>query len=203
METTASLPTKRARLSPEIRRRQLVDAAVALILEQGYLPVPFDRLGQAAGASKGLIYAYFPTQHELFNAVLAREFDALATAGLEQSSRKLPLRAAAGACAAIYFGRIAVAGPLIHFILRDHFMIGKLDAANRAFRDRIVLRLARSARRELGISAKETVATFNLIVAIPELAGRMAWNGEMDRERAHDLMTDLVESSLDAFAPDT
>jgi hypothetical protein len=80
-------------------------------------------------------------------------------------------------------------------------MIGKVSAANRRYRDRIALRLARMARRELRFAAKENVATFNLVVTIPELAGRMAWKGEMERERARELMTDLISSRLEAFAP--
>jgi AcrR family transcriptional regulator len=201
MQAVAAKPPKRLRLAPEVRRAQIVEAAAAIVLEQGYLPIQLDRLGQAAGASKALIYAYFPSQHELFNAVLARQFEALAAAGLVEASRKRPLEAAAQACAAIYFDQIAAKGPLIHVILRDHYMIGKLDQANRAFRDRLALRLARQARRELGLAAKENIAAFNLIVAIPELAGRMAWEGEMDPGRARALMEELISSSLAAFAP--
>jgi AcrR family transcriptional regulator len=201
MTTVASRSPKRVRLAPEVRRGQLIDAAAALVLEQAHLPVSLERLGEAAGASKALIYAYFPTQHDLFNAVLARGFEALSEAGLLQAVEGPSLAAAAHACASIYFDHVATDGPLIHFILRDHFMIGKVSAANRRYRDLIALRLARMARRELRFAAKENVATFNLVVTIPELAGRMAWKGEMERERAKDLMTDLISSSLEAFGP--
>jgi len=199
--TIALRSSKRVRLPPEVRRAQLIDAATTLLLEQAHLPVSLERLGEAAGASKALIYAYFPTQPDLFNAVLARGFEALSDAGLPKAAETGPLAAAVHQCAAIYFDHIATAGPLIHFILRDHFMIGKLHPANRRYRDLIALRLARMARRELRLTAKENVATFNLIVTIPELAGRMAWKGEMERERARELMADLVSSSLEAFAP--
>jgi AcrR family transcriptional regulator len=199
MATDASKSSKRIRLAPEVRRAQLIEAAAALVLDLGHLPIPLDRLGEAAGASKALIYAYFPTQHDLFNAVLARGFEALSEAGLLEAIQ-MPFAAAVHESAAIYFDQIATGGPLVHFILRDHYMIGKVDAANRGYRDRIVLRLARMARRELRLAAKENIATFNLVVTIPELAGRMAWAGEMDRERAKALMEDLVSSSLGAFA---
>jgi AcrR family transcriptional regulator len=194
-----SRPAKGRRLSPQARRGQLIEAAAKVALETGGLPVPLDQLSEAAGASRALIYAYFPTQHDLFNAVLAREFEALAAAGLEDASRTPAAPDAAQACALIYFEHIAAHGPAIHLILRDAFMAAHVDAANRGFRDRIMRRLARLARREHGLSPKEAVAMLNLVVTIPEEAGRLAWSGELPPERARALMTELIASSVTAF----
>jgi AcrR family transcriptional regulator len=190
------------RLTPEARRAQIVAAAGKVALELGYLPAPLERLGQEAGASKALIYAYFPTQHDLFNALLAHHFARLAVAGLEAASADSPLREAAQRCGEIYFDHIVEFGPIIHLILRDAFMVAHVDAPNRAFRDRVMLRLARSSRRAFGLTAKENVATINLVTAIPEQAGLLAWRGEMERERARELMLELIASSLAAFEPE-
>jgi AcrR family transcriptional regulator len=202
MKTPRAPAVRRVRLAPEARRAQLIEAAGRVALELGCLPISLQALSRAAGASKALIYAYFSTQHDLFNAVLARQFAQLAEAGLEGASQRPTLREAAQACALIYFEHIAAQGPLIHLILRDQFMAGRVDAANRRFRDRVVLRLARLARRELKLSAKENVATLSLVTTIPEQAGALAWSGEMDRGRARELMIDLVASSLRAFGED-
>jgi AcrR family transcriptional regulator len=202
MKTSRAPAVRRVRLAPEARRAQMVEAAGKVALELGYLPVSLEALSRAAGASKALIYAYFPTQHDLFNAVLARQFASLAEAGLEGASQRPTLREAAQTCALIYFEHIAAHGPLIHLILRDQFMARRVDAANRRFRDRVMLRLARLARRELKLSAKENVATLNLVTTIPEQAGALAWGGEMDRGRARELMVELVAASLRAFDED-
>lgn len=200
-DTTAPPKEKRRRLTPEARRAQLVESAAQLALEQGYLPAPLERIGLAACASKALVYAYFPTQHDLFNAVLGRQFERLAEAGIESASREADLETAAVRSALIYFEHVAQTGTLIHIILRDRYMVGHVDAANRAFRDRIARRFARAARRVLLLKSKEAVAAINLILTIPEEAGRMAHAGEMRSDRARALCEQLVRSSLKALAP--
>jgi AcrR family transcriptional regulator len=194
---------KRRRLAPEARRALLVQSAARLTLEQGYLPVPLERLGQSACASKALVYAYFPTQHDLFNAVLARQFENLVAAGIDTASEAVGLEAAALGCALIYFEHVAHVGPLIHIILRDRYMVGHLSVENRALRDRVARRLASAARRELLLRAKEAVAAINLILTIPEEAGRLVHAGEMEHERARELCAQLVRSSVKALAPST
>jgi hypothetical protein len=148
-----------------------------------------------------LIYAYFPTQHALFNALLAHHFNLLAEAGLAEASGTPSLLEAAQACGQIYFDHIVTHGPIIHLILRDHFMVAHVDAANRRFRDRVMLRLARNARVTLGLTAKENVATINLVTTIPEQAGQLVWRGELEPERGQELMVELITSSVAAFAP--
>jgi len=201
MEPFHSTTQERRRLSPEIRREQIIDAAAVVLLDQGSLPLPPESLGRAAGVSKALIYAYFPTQYELLNTLLKREFDALVAAGISRAVRLAPLREAAIATARIYFDRVAETGPIAHLILREHYMIGHVDLENRRARNRIVLPLARAARRELLLKAKENIAAINLVITIPEEAGRLAHVGEMSRDAARALCARLVDSSLGALAP--
>jgi AcrR family transcriptional regulator len=201
MVSSSAPRPRRTRLTPEARRGQLVDAAAALALEQGFLPAPPERLAQAIGVSKALVYAYFPTQHDLFNAVLARALGDLPE--LEAAASTTSLAAAAERCASLYFDHVAANGPLIHLILRDPYMAGHIDVASRTFRDRTIRRLARAARRELALTSKEIVAAINLILTIPEHAGSMAWRGEMEVGSARALCRQLVASSLAALAPET
>jgi AcrR family transcriptional regulator len=199
METPGATSRKRVRLAPEVRRAQFIVTASQVLLDQGHLPISLDRVCEAAGASKALIYAYFPGRHDLANAILSERFAALAESGLERAAAMRPLPPAVRACAAIYFEEVAASGPLIHLILRDPSIGGHVSLANRQFRDRIASSLARQARGELDLAPKAAIAAFNLIVAIPELAGRMVWSGEMDRERARALMDRLVVASLEAL----
>lgn len=199
MSQTPPPKEKRRRLAPEVRRDLIVDAAEVIALKQGHLPVSLDSLGRAAGASKALIYVYFPSQAELFNAVLWRHLQALDAAGVDAASSQPRLADAARDCALIYFEHVARAGPIIHVILRDHFMAPRLDAQNRRFIDRIFLRLARAIRSELHLSAKENRALINIVTTVPEEAGRLAFTGEMKLDRARELCGRLIASSLEAF----
>ncbi len=177
-----------------------MEAAAAMVLKRGYLPVSLDDLSKAVGVSKALIYAYFPTQHDLFNAVLARGFEALAARGIGALSAGAELETAALETALCYFDHVAERGPLMHIILRDRFMAGAVDSANRRARDRIIRPLARTVRRRLGWPAREVIAIINMVITIPEESGRLAHAGEMDRDRARELTASLVSSSLKAFS---
>lgn len=203
MTLTAKAATKapRTRLSPEIRRKGILDAAAVIVLDQGYLPLPLDRLAREASVSKALIYVYFPTQHDLFNALLAVEFEALFNAGLAEAVEQAPLEVAARACACIYFHHVARHGPLSHVILRDHYMQRKLSPDLARRRDRLVRAIARASRRELHLHAKENIAAINLVITIPEETGRLAYAGMIAADRAAGVCETLVTSALAALAP--
>lgn len=192
----------RARLPPHIRRGEILDAAEALVQVHGGLPLPLEALAKAAQVSKALIYAYFPSQHDLANALLARRFEAMLAAGLMAAGERPEPADAAQACAALYFDEVAQAGPVAHIILREPFMAGHVDPAVLAIRDRIARRLARAARRGLRLSPKEAVAALSLMTTIPEEAGRMAHGGELSPARGRELTARLIASSLQALAPD-
>jgi len=190
-----------SRLAPEVRRRQIMDAAAGLLTEQGHLPLPLDALAARAGVSKPLIYAYFPTQFDLLNALLRREMESLLDSGLDAASKAGSLEAAVLDCALIYFERVAGCGPTAHLIVRDPFMADRLERAVLRARDRVIRRLARRARRELELNAKEAIAAIGMATTIPEEAGQLAFRGEMTAAAARDLCRRLVASSLDALRP--
>lgn len=191
----------RQRLSPDVRRRQIAEAATALLLEQSYLPLRMEALAARAGASKGLVYGYFPTQHALFNAILADEMDVLRAAGLEAAGATADFADRALACAALYVRHIAARGPVIHYILRDGHMAGHLDPATTAMRGRLLRGFARSARRQLRLAPAEATAATAMVAAIPEEMGRLAWQGELTLDRAEELNALLVASAISSLKP--
>ena len=192
----------RARLSPSVRRERIIDAAEALLLIHGGLPLPLADVARAAGVSKALIYAYFPTQPDLANALLVRRFMEMAAAGLEAAAARPDPLDAAQACADLYLEAVAKAGPVVHIILRDPFMAGRIDPDVAALRDRIARRLARTARLTLRLSPKEAVAAVSLMTTIPEETGRMVHAGDLPLTRGRELNRRLIGSSLRALTPD-
>jgi AcrR family transcriptional regulator len=192
---------RRVRLSAEVRRGQLIQAASRLVLRQGYLPLPLERLASEAGVSKALIYGFFPDQHDLFNAVLAEQFAALRAAGLEAASQADDLERAALGCADIYLRHVAHVGPIAHIILRDLYMAQRLRPDLAGFRDRVARRLARLIRAELQLPPEEAVGLINLVTTIPEETGRLVWQGDLDLDSGLALGERLVRASLAALRP--
>ena len=194
--SSALEPGARKRLTSDVRRDQLLDAAARLVVEQGFLPLPTERLARGANVSKALIYAYYPTQYDLLNALLAREVDALSSGGLDVGSRGTVLEAVMLDCVMLYFDHVVRLGPLLHILLSDRYLAGRLDREAMRKRDRIVRRIVRLARRSLRLSVKEIVASVNLILAIPEEAGALAFHRELDIAVARDLCRTLSLSGL-------
>jgi AcrR family transcriptional regulator len=72
----------------EATRRRFLEAAVAEFAEYGLAGARVDRIAEAAGSNKQLIYQYFGSKEGLFRTVVAREL-ARATEGIEFPSDDL------------------------------------------------------------------------------------------------------------------
>jgi AcrR family transcriptional regulator len=66
------------RQPPEARRRQILDAATALLLDHGLAGTSVDAVARRAGIAKGTVYLYFPSWQDLLGALRARYADGLA-----------------------------------------------------------------------------------------------------------------------------
>lgn len=67
----------RQRLAPEVRRRQVLDAAVAVFAERGFHDASMADVAARAGVSKPSVYAHGGSKDELFAACLHQEADRL------------------------------------------------------------------------------------------------------------------------------
>jgi AcrR family transcriptional regulator len=69
-----SAPRPRAaHLGPERRRPLVLDAAFDLFLERGYEGTSMEAIAAAAGVTKPVVYACYPSKEELFEGLLGRE----------------------------------------------------------------------------------------------------------------------------------
>jgi AcrR family transcriptional regulator len=60
-------------MSPADRREQLIDAALAVILEQGYGRVSIEAIAREAGVTRPVVYDHFPNLGRLLHALVERE----------------------------------------------------------------------------------------------------------------------------------
>ncbi len=90
---TKKTVTPGMRLDPEVRRQQILDAAITYFSEAGF-GVQTRELSRRLGISQPLLYRYFPSKQDLINAVFDAVFmskwDEAWIAGLQD--RSLPLR---------------------------------------------------------------------------------------------------------------
>lgn len=62
----------RQRLPPEVRMRQILDAAQLEFAERGFAATRMDDIARRCGLSKGGLYAHFASKDEVFEALLSR-----------------------------------------------------------------------------------------------------------------------------------
>lgn len=75
------MPTRLSRAERrELTRKQLLDAAEQVFVDQGFHAASVDQVAEAAGYSKGAVYSNFENKDELFLAVLERRVDSRALA---------------------------------------------------------------------------------------------------------------------------
>ena len=60
------------------KRRQIIEGARAVFLDQGFDAASMNDIARAAGVSKGTLYVYFRHKEELFEAIVEEECDAQA-----------------------------------------------------------------------------------------------------------------------------
>jgi AcrR family transcriptional regulator len=61
------------RMPPDKRREQLIDAALSVIVEQGYEGVSIEAVARVAGVTRPVIYDHFPNLGSLLQALIERE----------------------------------------------------------------------------------------------------------------------------------
>jgi AcrR family transcriptional regulator len=148
--TQPALRTRAEHLGPERRRPLILDVAFELFLEHGYKGTSMDAIALAAGVTKPVVYACFPSKAELFGALLDREEQrmltqfgsALATgAGLEDPEATL----SAGFAAML---RAVVETPDIYRIalLGGNDASPLIDARVRSGREQRIATIATAAR---------------------------------------------------------
>ena len=73
-DTTAK-PRRRyaPRMPPEQRREQLIDAALNVILHEGYGGVSIEAIAREAGVTRPVVYDHFPNLGRLLHALVERE----------------------------------------------------------------------------------------------------------------------------------
>lgn len=77
------------RMPPAERREQLMDAALGLIIDQGYAGVSMEAVARVAGVTRPVVYDHFPNLGRLLAALVGRE-ESYAVAQLEMIVPEAP-----------------------------------------------------------------------------------------------------------------
>lgn len=199
---TTSKKPPRARLSPDARRRQILDAASVLLADERTAALEMKELAEVVGVTRPVVYRFFPTRQALLEGVIgdfeqelsARFRDALLRS-LGKTIPEIVVAFVDAACDAIEAkGR----GPWNLFDART----ADLEAGRigRDIHERLLAPWIERISEMTGRSEEDVKSVARIVVA----AGRAAldgWlEGRMSRDAARRDATRAVSALLAAFA---
>lgn len=191
---------RRTRLSPQVRRDQILDAAARLILDLGLSAFGMERLARDAGISKGLLYAYFPSRDALLAALLGREQAELRDRGMSTALKATTFGEVIRRTTRLYLEQMRDRGALIAPLLDDPSVAGLMEADNRAERDRTIRYFVRLTRREYGLSLPLAISAVDLLMAVTGRAGQRVAERSLGLDEAEETCARIIGGALAALA---
>ena len=71
----------------EIRKKQIIDAALRVVAREGYYNLNMEMVAKEAGLSKGGVAHYFKTKKELFKSVFIKFFEDIFIRGKNEMNK--------------------------------------------------------------------------------------------------------------------
>ena len=167
-----------------------------MVVEQGYLPLPLEDLAKRIGISKALIYRYYPTQVDLFDALLELLFQDLDLENLSRLSETGEVEMATIACAETYFDHVCQYGPALYILSSDLYFLARLDPVRLRDRARLMAKLARRLRVRFGLNARDSLAALRMFAAIAEEGGAMTFRDPNRRAIARRTLSELIQGAM-------
>ncbi|MGW7527861.1 TetR/AcrR family transcriptional regulator [Streptomyces sp. NPDC054783] len=167
---------KTKRMPRAVREQQMLDAAVRIFGQRGYMAASMDEIAELAGVSKPLVYLYLNSKEDLFTACIRREATALTEAVRAGVHTDLPADRQLWDGLKAFFAHTAEhpdAWSVLHLQARTHGdpFATEVAAMRReivAFVTRLVAVAAREAHRDPGLPEHEVAGLAEALVGAAE-----------------------------------
>ncbi|MEU2716135.1 TetR/AcrR family transcriptional regulator [Streptomyces sp. NPDC007205] len=167
---------KTKRMPRAVREQQMLDAAVRIFGQRGYMAASMDEIAELAGVSKPLVYLYLNSKEDLFTACIRREAAALTEAVRAGVRTDLPADQQLWDGLKAFFAHTAEhpdAWSVLHLQARTHGepFTGEVAAMREeivAFVTRLVAVAAREAHRDPDLAEHEVAGLAEALVGAAE-----------------------------------
>jgi AcrR family transcriptional regulator len=191
---------RRQRLTPEARRRQILDETAKLVIEHGLSAVSMEAVGRICGVSKALIYNYFPSRDQLLAALLQREQNELRDRGMRSALEAKSFGDLIRQTTRLYLEQTKERGALVQALLSDPSVARLMEEENRVERDRTIRFFVREGRREYNLTLPMAIAVVDMLMAVTDRAGRQTAAGTLDIDTAEDMCVALITGGLERLS---
>ncbi|MEU9479172.1 TetR/AcrR family transcriptional regulator [Streptomyces sp. NPDC048191] len=167
---------KTKRMPRAVREQQMLDAAVRVFGQRGYMAASMDEIAELAGVSKPLVYLYLNSKEDLFTACIRREAGALTAAVRAGVRTDLPTDRQLWDGLQAFFAHTAEhpdAWSVLHLQARTHGEPFAAEVAAMreeivAFVTRLVVVAAREAHRDPDLPEHEVAGLAEALVGAAE-----------------------------------
>jgi AcrR family transcriptional regulator len=164
---------KRAqRMSPDKRREQILDSAVALIVERGLSSCTLEGVAVQARISKPLIYKYFLRLEDLFKALVEREYRYLRGRGLNVMPPNVPYEEVIRRSNLRAMEYLYERGPIMRLLASDRSIAGLVQRQDRDERSVIIDYFTRRCMEVYGFPQDVASVCAVMTVNAPILSAR-------------------------------
>lgn len=174
----------RTRLDREARRRQLLDAAVAVLDGRDAAKVTFEEIADAAGVSRALVYDYFGDRQGLLDAVYEQAYERLRA---RVDAAVVTARSVRSAVDAIVCAHLELARDDLH-AYRLACAAGTPPAPSEAW--------VRPTAEALGGTPASRLAAVGSVAALQAMVLAWASEPEVPFDQAHHTITAIVYSGV-------
>jgi len=154
-------------MAPEERRKQILEAAAALILETGHSGCTLEQVAKAAGISKPLIYKYFSKRDDLIIALVEAEFAKLSGHGLDAIPPDLPVDESAGLVIERALRYYAERGPILRLVSTDPAVVNLARENNRSSRANTAQYFVKRSTEEYGVPLDVAIVAVTMVINAP------------------------------------
>lgn len=179
-------------MAPEERREQLLDSAVAYVLERGLSDFSLEKVAALAGVSVPLIYKYFPKREDILKAVLEREYQYLGARKLSALPADTPLEPLIRNSQKHGFEYLYERGPIIRLLASDRAVSDLVRRRGKDERSAITEHFIDRIVETYGVPRQVALVCSILVVNAPILSGRALKRAGVSAEEAANIWTDFA-----------
>ncbi|HEY0817411.1 MAG TPA: TetR/AcrR family transcriptional regulator [Rhizobacter sp.] len=191
-KTPAEPATRARRMSPEARREQILDSAVAYIVERGLSTFTLENVAQQAGVSKPLVYKYFTRREDMLKAVLEREYVYLGRHKLDVLPDDVPMEPLIRASNRNAFNYLYERGPVMRLLASDRSVAELVHQRERNERTAITEHFIKRLMKTYGVPKEVAFICTVMTVNAPILSSRTLKRAGISAEQAAQVWSDFA-----------
>jgi AcrR family transcriptional regulator len=188
----------RRRLTPQVRREQILDETARVILDEGMSAVSMEGVARGAKISKGLVYAYFPNRTDLLSALLLREYGHFQEHGRRLLAEAGGFQESVRATTAAYLEHVAARGPLIDRLMNEPEVALAMERVDARERRTTASYFGHQIAREYDLPEALGQTVAELLMGLSGAAGNHVRQTDADPEQTLDLVCTMIFAALRA-----